>query len=148
VNVQPVKHRILIVANNPDIAQPLHDSFRDHGYDILTTSRGRDALDICYNEQPHLLLLDTVLPDMSGYEVCRRLRNDPHTRHLLTILLLQADESEDALRAALRATIHELAHDYVIKPFDVEELRLRVQGALTRARYTRWNGPKNGHRSD
>ena len=136
--MQPVRYRILIVANDPEIGLSLHHFFHDHGYDVLTTSRGRNALDICRHERPHLVLLDTVLPDLSGYEVCRRLRDDPRTSHLLTILILQADERDDELHA----TIHELAHDYVIKPFDVEELRLRVQGALTRARYTSRNGPK------
>jgi putative acetyltransferase len=126
-----VKSRVLIVEDDPEISYMLSLHFRVPEYDVWTASCGVDALDTCRQTLPHLVVLDTTLPDMDGYQVCQRLRDDPRTRHVLIILLLPPGKGLEERHLP----IHDLAQDYVTKPFDVEELKLRVRGALARARH-------------
>jgi PleD family two-component response regulator len=77
---------------------------------------------------PHLIILDIMLPDMDGYEVCRRLRTQPRTSHVPIIFLSQKDDSYDKIQGLELG-----ADDYVTKPFDIEELRLRVNNAIARS---------------
>lgn len=121
-----LKEHILIVEDDPDISQTLLNYFYIWGYNVWTALTGGDALALCQREPPHLILLDTTLPDMDGYELCRLLRKDRRTRRALIIALLPPGVKYDK---AL-----DLAHDHMIKPLDIEELKLRVQGALARAK--------------
>lgn len=121
-----MKEHILIIEDDPDVSQTLLNYFYIWGYNVWSALTGSDALALCQREPPHLILLDTTLPDMDGYELCRLLRNDPQTRRSLIIALLPPGASYD------RAL--ELAHDHMIKPLDIEELKLRVRSALARAK--------------
>jgi diguanylate cyclase (GGDEF)-like protein len=88
---------------------------------------------------PHLIVLDIMLPDIDGYEVCRNLRTNMRTSHIPVIFLTQKDERSDKLQGLELG-----ADDYITKPFDIEELKLRVQGAIKRAERESLTDPRSG----
>jgi DNA-binding response OmpR family regulator len=103
---------------------------------VLTVTRGNDALEVCRKKQPNVVVLDIMLPDMDGYDVCRHLRGNLRTSHIPIIFLTQKDERSDKI-----AGLELGADDYITKPFDIEELKLRVQGAMRRAEATSLTDP-------
>jgi len=133
------KGRILVVEDDFDIANMLRIYFDSQGYDVLVASRGGDALELCRRKLPNIVVLDIMLPDMDGYEVCRQLRNNLRTSHIPIIFLTQKDERSDKI-----AGLELGADDYITKPFDIEELKLRVQNALRRATYESLTSPTTG----
>jgi PleD family two-component response regulator len=122
------KHRLLIVEDDFDIATMLQIYFGSLEYEVDLAPRGSDALEKTRQKMPHLIVLDIMLPDIDGYEVCRRLRTQTRTSHIPVIFLTQKDERSDKLQGLELG-----ADDYVTKPFDIEELRLRVQNAIARS---------------
>ncbi len=128
--------RILVVEDDTDISNMLNIYFNSQGYDVLVAGRGGDALDMCRKKLPNLVVLDIMLPDMDGYDVCRRLRSNLRTSHIPIIFLTQRDERGDKI-----AGLELGADDYITKPFDIEELKLRVQNALRRASYENLTNP-------
>ena len=122
------KHRLLIVEDDFDIATMLQIYFGSLGYEINLAPRGSEALEKTRQKMPHLIVLDIMLPDIDGYEVCRCLRTQPRTSHIPIIFLTQKDERSDRIQGLELG-----ADDYVTKPFDIEELRLRVQNAIARS---------------
>ncbi len=121
-------NKILIVEDELDIANMLSVYFEAEGHETLITVQGQDAVDMCREKMPNLVVLDINLPDIDGYEVCRRLREHLRTSHIPIIFLTQRDERSDKI-----AGLELGADDYITKPFDLEELGLRVQNALDRA---------------
>lgn len=130
------KGRILVVEDDLDISQMLRLYFDSQGYEVLTVTRGNDALEMCRKKQPNVVVLDIMLPDMDGYDVCRDLRGNLRTSHIPIIFLTQKDERSDKI-----AGLELGADDYITKPFDIEELKLRVQGAMRRAEATSLTDP-------
>lgn len=122
------KARILVVEDDLDISNMLNIYFKSQGYDVDLALRGETALEKTRQTLPHLIVLDIMLPDIDGYEVCRRLRSNTRTSHIPVIFLTQKDERSDKLQGLELG-----ADDYITKPFDIEELRLRVQNAIARA---------------
>lgn len=122
------KSRILIVEDDFDISNMLNLYFTSQGYDVDVAPRGETALEKTRADLPHLIVLDIMLPDIDGYEVCRRLRMSMRTSHIPVIFLTQKDERSDKLHGLELG-----ADDYITKPFDIEELKLRVQNAIARA---------------
>ena len=122
------KGRLLVVEDDQDISNMLNIYFSGQGYDVDIAPRGEVALDKTRQIMPHLIVLDIMLPDIDGYEVCRRLRINTRTSHIPIIFLTQKDERSDKLQGLELG-----ADDYITKPFDIEELRLRVQNAIARA---------------
>ncbi|GAB4496838.1 MAG: response regulator [Anaerolineales bacterium] len=133
------KHRILIVEDDSDISNMLRIYFSGQGYDVDIAPRGSDALDKTRQGLPHLIVLDIMLPDIDGYEVCRRLRTNTRTSHIPVIFLTQKDERSDKLHGLELG-----ADDYITKPFDIEELKLRVQRAIERAEMQNLTDPRSG----
>lgn len=133
------KGRILVVEDDLDISQMLRLYFDSQGYEVLTVVRGNDALEMCRKKQPNVVVLDIMLPDMDGYDVCRELRGNLRTSHIPIIFLTQKDERSDKI-----AGLELGADDYITKPFDIEELKLRVQGAMRRAEATSLTDPTTG----
>lgn len=133
------KARLLVVEDDHDISQMLNIFFSGLGYDVDVAPRGEDALDKTRQTMPHLIVLDIMLPDIDGYEVCRRLRTNTRTSHIPVIFLTQKDERSDKLQGLELG-----ADDYITKPFDIEELKLRVQNAIARAERESLTDPQSG----
>lgn len=124
------KSLVLIVEDDPNISEMLCTFLRTKQYRLLTTPHGEEAVELCKSHSPDLVLLDINLPDIDGYEVCRRLRETLVTSSIPIIFLTQKNQREEKLRGLSTG-----ADDYVTKPFDVQELHLRMQSVLRRARY-------------
>ncbi len=133
------KARLLIVEDDADIANMLRIYFTGHQYDVDIAPRGSDALKKTHQSLPHLIVLDIMLPDIDGFEVCRILRTTTRTSHVPIIFLTQKDERSDKLQGLELG-----ADDYITKPFDIEELKLRVQRAIVRAEQQSLTDPRSG----
>jgi len=133
------KGRLLIVEDDYDVANMLRIYFNSLGYEVEVTHKGLEALKLTHRKTPNLIILDINLPDLNGYEVCRRLRGNLRTSHIPIIFLTQRDERSDRI-----AGLELGADDYITKPFDIEELRLRVQNALRRVAYENLSNPVTG----
>ena len=120
--------RILVVEDDFDISNMLRIYFAGQGYEVQVAPRGGDALAMTRKQLPNLIVLDIMLPDMNGYDVCRELRQTTRTSHIPIIFLTQKDERSDKI-----AGLELGADDYITKPFDIEELKLRVQNAISSA---------------
>jgi two-component system phosphate regulon response regulator PhoB len=119
--------RILVVEDEPDLGQVLAYNLSDAGHEVTITSEGRRALTLAAEAPPELVLLDLMLPDLSGLEVCRVLKASPRTRDVPVVMVTARGEEID------RVVGFELgADDYVVKPFSVRELLLRVRAVLRR----------------
>ena len=119
--------RILVVEDEERIRVFLQRGLGFEGYEVETAPDGKKALEMALNRPPDLVLLDIMLPEMSGIEVCRRLRENGQTE--LPILMLTAKEGIEDRVAGLDAG----ADDYLVKPFSFEELLARVRALLRRA---------------
>ncbi|OGO37495.1 MAG: hypothetical protein A2W35_10735 [Chloroflexi bacterium RBG_16_57_11] len=133
------KARLLIVEDDIDIANMLKIFFTGFQYEIDVALRGAEALEKTRQNLPHLIVLDIMLPDIDGFEVCRILRTNIRTSHVPIIFLTQKDERSDKLQGLELG-----ADDYITKPFDIEELKLRVQRAITRAEQQSLTDPRSG----
>jgi DNA-binding response OmpR family regulator len=131
--------RLLVVEDDIDIANMLKIYFTGMQYDVDVAHRGRDALEKVKHALPHLIVLDIMLPDIDGYEVCRTLRTSTRTSHIPVIFLTQKDERSDKLQGLELG-----ADDYITKPFNIEELKLRVQGAIRRSERESLTDPRSG----
>jgi len=131
--------RLLVVEDDIDIANMLKIYFTGLKFDVDVANRGSDALERVKHVLPHLMVLDIMLPDIDGYEVCRRLRTSTRTSHIPVIFLTQKDERSDKLQGLELG-----ADDYITKPFDIEELKLRVQGAIRRSERESLTDPRSG----
>ena len=89
--------RMLIVEDDPDTSYMLQIYFQSQDYEVAVAQRGEDALEMCRQELPHFIMLDIMLPDMDGYDVCRELRSHLRTRHIPIICLSQKDAREDKI---------------------------------------------------
>jgi len=118
--------RILIVEDEKKIARFLELELKHEGYEVLTAFDGRSGLETALETDPDLLILDLMLPELSGIEVCRRLR---HTSDLPIIMLTAKDDVSDKVMGLDMG-----ADDYMTKPFAIEELLARIRVALKKRR--------------
>jgi diguanylate cyclase (GGDEF)-like protein len=133
------KGRLLIVEDDFDISNMLRIYFDSQGYESNVATRGEEALEICRRKLPNLIILDIMLPDINGYEVCRQLRANLRTSHIPIIFLTQRDERSDQI-----AGLELGADDYITKPFDLQLLLLRVQNSLHRSSWLSLTSPVTG----
>jgi two-component system phosphate regulon response regulator PhoB len=120
--------RLFIIEDEDDLRRILQYNLASGGHEVRATDRGLEGLAQIEKDPPDLLLLDLMLPDISGLEVCRRLKGNPGTRELPIVMLTARTEEID------RVVGFELgADDYVPKPFSVRELQLRIQAILRRS---------------
>lgn len=133
------KSRLLIVEDDADISNMLQIFFGSMNFDVDIAPRGSVALEKTRANLPHLIILDIMLPDIDGFEVCRSLRTNIRTSHVPIIFLTQKDERSDKL-----AGLELGADDYITKPFDIDELRLRVSRAITRSEQQNLTDPQSG----
>jgi phosphate regulon transcriptional regulator PhoB len=121
--------RVLIVEDEPDIRDLLVFHLEREGYQVVKCRNGEEALRAAHASPPDLVLLDLMLPEMDGLEVCRRLRQDPATQSLpIVMLTARGDEVDRVLGLEMGAD------DYVVKPFSPRELIARIRAVLRRAR--------------
>ena len=128
------KARLLIVEDDLDISNMLRIYFSSQGYEVDTAPRGSDALEKTRQNLPHLIVLDIMLPDIDGFEVCRILRTNTRTSHVPIIFLTQKDERSDKLQGLELG-----ADDYITKPF-----KLRAQRAIERSEQQSLTDPRSG----
>ncbi len=131
--------RILVVEDDIDISNMLKLYFKSLGYTVFAALTGEQALMLTRQKMPKVIVLDIMLPDIDGYEVCRRLRTNLRTSHIPILFLTQKDERSDKIRGLELG-----ADDYITKPFDVEELRLRVRNTIKRAERESLTSPSTG----
>ena len=122
---QKSMQRILVVDDESSISELISTSLRFVGFDVRTAASGAAALQIAQEFKPHALILDVMLPDQNGFEVCRQLRSEGHD---VGVLFLTAKDSVEDKIAGL--TIG--GDDYVTKPFSLEELVARLRALLRR----------------
>ncbi|MBI4583652.1 MAG: response regulator [Planctomycetes bacterium] len=123
--------RVLVVDDNEDIITLTRRILERQNYEVLVSRDGKSALELARQERPDLILLDVMLPEIDGLEVCRQLKGDPRTRQLM-ILLVTGRGSIDHRVEGLEAG----ADDYITKPFHLTELLARVRSALRIKRLT------------
>jgi diguanylate cyclase (GGDEF)-like protein len=133
------KGRLLMVEDDFDISNMLRIYFTGQGFEVTVAPRGGDALELTRKSLPHLIVLDIMLPDMDGYDVCKELRTTTRTSHIPIIFLTQKDERGDKIHGLELG-----ADDYITKPFDIEELKLRVTNAIARQERENSLDPRTG----
>jgi CheY-like chemotaxis protein len=120
------KPRILVVEDDEAITRLLEVALQEHGFEFICTDHGQEALAICRDQPPDLVVLDIRLPDISGYEVGRALRAGRRTRYIPVVVLTAFNERNDRMIA-----LDEIKARYFLnKPFDVDELIAIIKGQL------------------
>jgi two-component system OmpR family response regulator len=126
VNTEAPPARVLVVDDEPNIAELLSAALTFEGYQVGVASTGLEALEQVRTFRPNLVMLDVMLPDLDGNEVCRRLR--ANGEQVPIVFLTARDSTQDKVEGLT------LGDDYVTKPFSVEELMARVGAILRRAK--------------
>jgi DNA-binding response OmpR family regulator len=127
---------ILIVEDEPSLIFTLQDTLENEGYTVIVKDSGVDALASIEQQTPDLMLLDIMLPGMSGYEICKKIREEKYT---FPIIMLTARDQEIDKVTGLNIG----ADDYMTKPFGVKELLARIKARLRRANSYTKSGPVN-----
>ena len=130
------KPLVLVVEDDAAIATMLRYNLEKHGYRVEEAVDGQEAITRIAETQPDLVLLDWMLPAMSGIEVCRQIRRRPETRDLPVIMVTARAEDQDSVRG-----LNTGADDYITKPFSIEALLARVRALLRRSNTV----PAKGH---
>ena len=121
--------RVLIVEDEEALIEPLKYNFTKEGYIVDTALDGEIALDKIFNKPPELILLDWMLPKISGIDLCKRIRNSKETKNIPIIMLTARGEENDRIQGLEMG-----ADDYVTKPFSINELLARAKAVIKRAR--------------
>lgn len=117
--------KILVVDDEPDVVELVERTLRTEGFEVLSAYDGIAALDMASTDKPDLILLDLMMPMMSGYEVCEQLKSNPSTQHIPVICLSSA-HTMDARNTSMRAG----AATLVTKPFLPAELTAQIRRHL------------------
>lgn len=118
---------ILIVDDEQDLVWGIQNVLRDEGYEVLTAYNGVEALCVAERRRPDLIILDVVMPRLDGLQVCRRLRRDPTLAAVPILFLTVRSDVQDRIKG-----LDEGADDYLVKPFNLGELKARVRALLRR----------------
>lgn len=120
---------VLVVEDESAQREILKYNLEAEGFDVVHAENGDEAMLLVEEEQPDLILLDWMLPNVSGLEVCRRIKANPGTRQIPIIMLSARSEEVDRVRG-----LETGADDYMVKPYSVVELMARLRGQLRRTR--------------
>lgn len=120
--------KVLIVEDEPALAELLRYNLESEGFTVAHTASGDEAEMMVSEEHPDLVVLDWMLPEVSGIEICRRIRARPDSQHIPILMLTARGEEADRIRGLSTG-----ADDYVVKPFSLPELMARVRAILRRA---------------
>jgi two-component system phosphate regulon response regulator PhoB len=123
-----MKPNILVVEDEPPLVEVLRYNLEKEGYLVNVAENGAQALSKVHESAPDLVILDWMLPELSGIEVCRQLREDPDSREVPVIMLTARGEEADRVKGLASG-----ADDYVVKPFSPAELLARVRAVLRRS---------------
>lgn len=122
-----MREKILIIEDDEDILNLLSYQLQSHQFVVKQAQTAQEGIEIAWEERPDLIILDIMLPDMDGFEICKRLKRHDETGHIPIIMLTAKSEEID------RVLGFELgADDYVVKPFSPRELILRIKAILRR----------------
>ena len=124
-----MRPKILLVEDDPNLVELVTYNLEKEGFDIIRTGDGEEALVLAQEDKPDLVILDWMIANLSGIEVCRRLRRVPATANLPIVMLTARAEEADRIRG-----LETGADDYVTKPFSPRELIARVRAVLRRLR--------------
>ena len=122
-----MERRVVIIEDEPDVSRLLQFNLRGAGFDVVTAETGAEGVVKVEATQPDVVVLDLMLPDTSGYEVCTLLRGNPRTAEVGVLMLTAKGEAEDRILG-----LEVGADDYVVKPFVVREVVLRVTALANR----------------
>ncbi len=120
---------VLIVEDEPDVVDLLRYHLRRAGFTVLVANSGPQGLDAVRASLPDVVVLDLMLPGLSGLEVCRAIKSDPALASVPVLMLTAKSEAKDRVKG-----LETGADDYVVKPFSPKEVVLRVQGLIKRLR--------------
>lgn len=129
MNAKSAQPTVLIVEDEPAQREVLVYNLEAEGYRVCTAETGEEALMMVAEENPDLVVLDWMLPELSGIEVCRRLRARPETRAVPVIMLSARSEESDRIRG-----LETGADDYMVKPYSIAEMIARIRTQLRRTR--------------
>lgn len=119
-------HKILIVDDDPNILMSLEFLMRKNGYKVLIARNGKEALELVSEHSPDLLLLDIMMPDVDGYEICKRVKNNKLHRHA-RVIFISAKTKESDIQKGYQAG----ADLYITKPFGTKDLVKKVSDILS-----------------
>ncbi|HUV26202.1 MAG: response regulator [Anaerolineales bacterium] len=117
--------KILIAEDERDILELITFTLQYGGYEVIPTSNGLEAWEVIRRELPHLVLLDVRMPGMSGYEVCKKVKTNPQTKHI-PVVFLSAKGQESEINTGYETG----AIDYILKPFAPDQLLKRLKELL------------------
>ena len=123
-----MSHTVLVVEDEPPQAEMLSYNLEKEGFRVMMAENGEDGLMMAQENIPDAIVLDWMLPGLSGIEVCRQLRSDSETREIPILMLTARGEEEDRVRG-----IETGADDYVVKPYSPREVVARLKGLLRRS---------------
>jgi two-component system, OmpR family, alkaline phosphatase synthesis response regulator PhoP len=121
--------RILVAEDNAQGAELLEAYLSEPGYEVRTTSDGESTLKVVREWKPDLVLLDVMMPKLSGFEVCKRIKSEPATKSVSVIMVTALDQPSDIERAVEVGT-----NDFLTKPINKTELLLRIRAMLAHRR--------------
>jgi len=126
--VETTKRKILLIDDEVPLLEVIKTNLEIEGYDVVTEMSGEMGLVSAVVDQPDVILLDIMMPDVDGWEICQRLRSDPRTKYIPVIMLTALDETHHVVKGFECG-----ADDYLAKPFDNAELFARIKSVLTKA---------------
>lgn len=135
----PGRDAILVIDDDLDIARMLTTTLEAEGYSALEANTGEDGVDMASVHQPSLILLDMMLPDIDGFEVCRRIARDVTAKHVPVIAITAHDDARERLSEVINCI-----DDYIFKPFDMRDLLIRIKLSLKRSRSMSGSSPLTG----
>ena len=134
---EPKPKKVLIVDDESDVTELLAYTLKAKGYAVETLNNPNGSIGLARTFAPDLVILDVMMPDLSGIQICRMLRADPKLKHVPVIFLTAKTEEADRIQG-----LETGADDYICKPFSTKELVLRVQSILRRASEGATEAPK------
>ena len=124
------KAKILIVEDEPEIANTMAVRFQKNNFKVITAKNGLTGLEKALSERPDIILLDVMMPEMNGIEMLEKMRKNPAGKEIPVIMVTASSNSPDIKRAMASGI-----EDYVVKPFDLGELTKRIKTLLEKQRY-------------
>lgn len=122
-----MERRVVIIEDEADVSRLLEFNLRQAGFEVVTAATGGEGLIVVQQKQPDVVVLDLMLPDTSGYDVCKQIRSESKTSEVGVLMLTAKGEAEDRILG-----LEVGADDYVVKPFVVREVVLRVTALANR----------------